>query len=61
MERRAGNGILFRNDKKERDEQPDYRGSITLPNGKEHWFSGWLKEGQRGKYLSVSVGDEKTG
>jgi len=56
---RPGSGVLFRNDRKERDTHPDYTGSITLPDGTEHWFKAWLKEGSRGKFLSVQIGDPK--
>jgi hypothetical protein len=57
-ELKEGLGKLFKNDKKEKKEDRDYKGSIMI-NGKEYWFSGWINEGKTGKYLSVSVGKFK--
>ena len=38
---------------------PDFTGSIMI-NGKEHWFSAWVKESPKaGKFFSVSVGKVK--
>lgn len=51
-------GSLFKNRNKRTDAHPDYTGSIML-DGKEHWLSAWLKEYKGGKFLSVSIGDEK--
>lgn len=47
-------GALFKNDKKEKPSHPDYRGDVTI-DGRKYWLSGWIKEGQKGKYLSLSV------
>jgi len=55
---KEGSGSLFKNTKKTTETQPDFNGSIML-QGKEHWFSAWVKEGAKGKFFSVSVGKVK--
>jgi len=52
-------GVLFENDRKETDRHPDMKGSINI-NGTDHWFDAWWKEGARGRFLSLSIGKEKT-
>lgn len=47
-------GVLFKNDRKEQDNHPDYKGSINV-GGTEFWLSAWIKEGQKGKFMSLSI------
>lgn len=49
-------GVLFRNDDKQKDTHPDYRGSVNV-NGTEFWLSAWIKTSQRdgSKFMSLSV------
>ena len=48
-------GALFENDRKEKDTQPDYRGSINV-EGKDYWLSMWDKVAKSGQaYYSLSV------
>lgn len=54
-ENKPGQGALFPNDQKQHDNQPDYRGQIKLPDGTDCWISGWLKQGSRGDFISISV------
>jgi hypothetical protein len=47
-------GVLFKNDRKETDNHPDYTGSINV-GGVEFWLSAWIKQGKSGKFMSLSV------
>lgn len=53
MAQRDLSGALFKNDRKERDNQPDYKGDVLI-NGQEYWISAWLKQGKAGKFLSLA-------
>jgi hypothetical protein len=47
-------GILFRNSDKQKENDRDYRGELTI-NGVEYWLSAWIKEGKKGKFLGLAV------
>ena len=51
---RDGSGALFRETDKKSDKSPDYTGSLTL-GGVKYRLAGWVREGQRGKFLSISA------
>lgn len=53
-------GSLFRNDRKEHENHPDYRGDCLI-GGKQYWVSGWIKENSRGKWLSLAFTDKNGG
>jgi len=55
MENRKDNsGVLFKNDKKEQEKHPDYKGSIMV-DGQDYWISAWIKEGKTGKFMGLAV------
>lgn len=50
----AMRGVLFKNDKKQGENQPDYTGSAEV-EGVDCWLSAWIKEDKNGKkYMSLS-------
>ena len=51
---RDNSGVLFKNDKKETGNQPDYKGNITV-DGQSYWLSAWIKEGKSGKFMGLAV------
>lgn len=52
-EQRDNTGSLFKNDRKEADTHPDYKGSALL-NGVEHWLDAWINTAKDGsKYMSL--------
>jgi len=52
----TNSGALFKNDKKEKESQPDYRGPINV-QGVEMELAAWLKTSQKGKkFMSLKIG-----
>lgn len=48
-------GALFKNDDKQSETHPDYKGSINV-DGQDYWISCWRNSSREGrKYLSLSV------
>lgn len=53
MQQRDNNGVLFKNDRKHKDTHPDYQGLVTVGN-KPYEIAAWIKQGQKGKFMSLS-------
>ena len=48
-------GALFKNEQKESDNHPDYKGKVNV-NGQDFWLSAWIKTAESGRrYMSLSV------
>lgn len=52
----TNSGILSRNERKEKESHPDFKGAINV-DGKDYWLSGWIntKKDNSGKFFSLSV------
>ena len=49
-------GALFKNDKGDNPNRPDYKGTYTDGKGEEFWVSAWVKDSKAGaKYMSLSM------
>jgi hypothetical protein len=53
MDLKTNSGLLFKNDKKEKPNHPDYTGQC-LVDGRLWRMSAWLKDGKNGKFMSFS-------
>ena len=53
-EAKPNTGTLWKNDRKEKDTHPDYRGSLNV-DGHEYEISAWIKEGKKGKFMSLAI------
>ena len=54
MENRDNTGVLFKNDRKDSEKQPDYKGSLIV-NGQDYWLSAWIKEGKSRKFMGLAL------
>ena len=53
-QQKDNSGALFKNDKKETDSHPDYKGSAMI-DGSDYWVSGWINVSSAGtKYMKFS-------
>jgi hypothetical protein len=51
---KPGSFSLFKNDRKESDNHPDYKGDGMDIDGNPIWVSAWVKESTKGKFFSCS-------
>jgi hypothetical protein len=55
FEQKDNDLVLFKNDKKETDKHPDYKGS-GMVNGVDVWISAWINTSAKGaKYMSLKT------
>lgn len=54
MEKKDNSGVLFKNENKDNERKPDYKGNIMV-DGQEYWLSAWIKEGKNGKFMGLAV------
>jgi uncharacterized protein (DUF736 family) len=56
-EQKDNSGSFFKNDKKEKENQPDYKGKCVV-DGVEKQMGAWLRESKNGvKYMSVKFSE----
>lgn len=54
-------GVLFKNNRKESPNHPDYTGNMTI-EGKEYYMNGWVKESKTGNsFMSFSFKAKRKG
>lgn len=53
FEQRDNSGALWKNENRESEKHPNAKGSALI-DGVEYWVSAWTKEGQKGKFQSLS-------
>ena len=60
-EQKPGQGSIFKNDRKEQENQPDYKGSIMQLDGTQCWVSMWVKRSEgKPPFFSVSLTAKET-
>lgn len=52
-EQKDNTGSLFKNDRREKDTHPHAKGTALI-DGVEYWVSAWTKEGDKGRWQSLS-------
>lgn len=53
MSKYPNSGTLGRNKRKTQDNHPEYSGQAEI-DGVQYWISAWIKEGNDGKFFSLS-------
>jgi uncharacterized protein (DUF736 family) len=56
-EKKHGDCVLFPNNRKKNEKEPDFRGKIFI-DGKDYDLAFWNKEGKNGAFLSGRMGGE---
>ena len=57
-EQKPNSWVLFKNEKKTAENQPDYRGTLVLEDGTEKSISAWVRKSKGGKtYMSGAISE----
>jgi len=59
-EKKDGDFVLFKNEDKKTDKSPDYSGEVLI-KGVTYKIGGWIKEGQKGKFIAGSAKEKANG
>lgn len=59
FEQKNGTGVLFPNEKRTNENQPNMTGRIVTPDGIEYQLAAWTKEGKNGKFLKVAIREQQ--
>ena len=59
-EQKPNSGTLFKNERKTASNHPDYTGKWMDINGKVWNLAGWVKQGKKGNFLSLSASEIRT-
>lgn len=51
---KTNNGSMFKNEYKKTDSHPEYKGTVDV-DGVVWEVAAWVKDGKKGKYLSLAV------
>jgi hypothetical protein len=58
---KPNSGTLFKNERKTATNHPDYTGNWKDGKGNEWNLAAWVKNGKKGKFLSLSATEKKEG
>lgn len=58
-EQKPNSGVLFKNFTKKDDKHPDYTGTFKDSTGKDWQLAAWVKDGKKGKFLSLSASEKR--
>lgn len=58
-EQKENSGVLFKNFTKKEDKHPDYTGTFKDASGKVWSLAAWVKDGKKGKFLSLSASEKR--
>lgn len=55
---KPNSGSLFKNDRKQKETHPDYKGDALI-NGRAVWIAAWIKKGKKGTFMSLSFEEKE--